>query len=302
MGLKGFDKPALLDVPDDQGGQLTVSWRKHIYDVAGATAPVTEYDVQRYGLDWETLVVVVAAQIDSYSIVVQTGDILTVGQPEPFSQYRIVARTADPIEMYTSPPNTGYSIDNLPPAKPIASLYETPDTRLIVWTVPAIPDLGSMCIFRSTEVGLIPEEPLICPATGLFIEEDRNYYFYRVQFTDIHGNLSEFSDELHGQWPTGGNLPTPVAFSLGQNAPNPFNPQTTISFDLPKQTVVGLRIYDVSGRLVRTLLDGEVIDQGRRDATWNGRDDTGKQVAAGVYVYRIEAGEFKETKRMVLIK
>ena len=84
--------------------------------------------------------------------------------------------------------------------------------------------------------------------------------------------------------------------------PNPFNPQTTIAFDLPKQTAVSLRIFDVSGRLVRALIDGEVYGQGRGEVTWNGRDNNGRQVAAGVYFYRLDVGEYSETKRMALVK
>jgi PKD repeat protein len=75
----------------------------------------------------------------------------------------------------------------------------------------------------------------------------------------------------------------PVRFALGQNNPNPFNPQTTISFDLPEQGAVILRVFDVSGRMVRVLVGGEMHDQGRHDVVWNGRDDTGRRVASGTY-------------------
>jgi clumping factor A len=84
--------------------------------------------------------------------------------------------------------------------------------------------------------------------------------------------------------------------------PNPFNPQTTIAFDRPRQTAVNLRVFDVSGRLVRVLVDGELYGQGRNEATWNGRDDDDTQVAAGVYFYRLDAGNYTETKRMALVK
>jgi hypothetical protein len=93
-----------------------------------------------------------------------------------------------------------------------------------------------------------------------------------------------------------------IAFRLIGNSPNPFNPQTTIAYDLPKQTAVSLRVFDLSGRLVRVLVDGEIIAEGRNEAIWNGRDDTGKRVASGTYFYRLEAGEYSETRRMALIK
>jgi len=91
-------------------------------------------------------------------------------------------------------------------------------------------------------------------------------------------------------------------FALLQNRPNPFNPQTTIAFELPNEQAVSLRVFDLSGRLVRVLVDGEVYGQGHSEATWNGRDDSGRQVAAGMYFYRLGAGDYTETKRMALVK
>ncbi len=84
--------------------------------------------------------------------------------------------------------------------------------------------------------------------------------------------------------------------------PNPFNPQTTISFSLPERRGVWLRVFDVSGRLVRVLIGGDVQDQGRHETVWNGRDDAGRRVAGGAYFYRLDTGGYSETKRMVLVK
>ncbi|MBK9471248.1 MAG: T9SS type A sorting domain-containing protein [bacterium] len=97
----------------------------------------------------------------------------------------------------------------------------------------------------------------------------------------------------------------PVAtnrFALHEACPNPFNPQTTISFDLPRQTRATLRVYDVTGRLVRTLLGGGTAREGRNEVVWNGLDAGGRPVSSGVYFYVLEAGEFTDSKRMVLTK
>ena len=94
----------------------------------------------------------------------------------------------------------------------------------------------------------------------------------------------------------------PQATRLIGAYPNPFNPATTIVFNLPRETAVSLHIFDVSGHLVRVLLDGEITTEGRREVVWNGRDDTGLMVASGTYFYRLEAGEYAETRRMALIK
>jgi len=89
---------------------------------------------------------------------------------------------------------------------------------------------------------------------------------------------------------------------LAQNHPNPFNPMTTISFELPSSGPVSLKIFDVSGRLVDTLVDGEVLAAARHDIVWRGCDSVGRTVAAGVYFYRLEAGDFSDTRRMTLVK
>ncbi len=98
-----------------------------------------------------------------------------------------------------------------------------------------------------------------------------------------------------------GTLPM-HAPQLLQNYPNPFNPQTTISFYLSQEMTAGLRVYNLSGRLVRTLLNDETVPQGRNQVVWNGRDDSGQQVPSGVFFYRLEGAGFTETRRMVLIK
>ncbi|MBM3288149.1 MAG: T9SS type A sorting domain-containing protein [Candidatus Eisenbacteria bacterium] len=93
----------------------------------------------------------------------------------------------------------------------------------------------------------------------------------------------------------------PTRFALHVNAPNPFNPVTTIRYDLPKSSAVNLSIYDVTGRRVRTLVEG-TLTPGSRSATWDGRDAGGNEATSGVYFYRIEAGDWNDTKKMTLLK
>ncbi len=91
------------------------------------------------------------------------------------------------------------------------------------------------------------------------------------------------------------------AAALRQNTPNPFNPTTRISFVLPEASHVHLRIYDVTGREIRTLASG-VFAAGEHTAAWDGADNDGTRVASGVYFYRLQAGEFTEVKKMVLLR
>ncbi|HOX26165.1 MAG TPA: FlgD immunoglobulin-like domain containing protein [Candidatus Krumholzibacteria bacterium] len=92
-----------------------------------------------------------------------------------------------------------------------------------------------------------------------------------------------------------------VPVSLAQNTPNPFNPSTTIAFTLPHGGRVSLRVFDVRGRLVRTLVDGERA-AGAHAVDWNGRDDRGAQAASGVYLYQLEAAGQTRQRSMLLVK
>jgi len=96
--------------------------------------------------------------------------------------------------------------------------------------------------------------------------------------------------------------PLPRTYALGQNIPNPFNPVTTISYDVPVGGAgVNISIYDVSGRLVRDLVHEHRL-AGTFSVQWNGDDDRGQRVASGVYFYRMRAGEFVETRKLLLLK
>jgi hypothetical protein len=93
----------------------------------------------------------------------------------------------------------------------------------------------------------------------------------------------------------------PAAFRLGDAVPNPFNPRTTIFYELPEASVVSLAIYDVTGRVVRTLVDG-AQGAGRRSVEWDGTNDEGRPVESGIYFYVMRAGGYESQRRMTLLK
>ena len=113
--------------------------------------------------------------------------------------------------------------------------------------------------------------------------------------------------EIRGQllpvpcFATGVEDTPPARTTLGQNYPNPFNPTTTITFDLASPGYVRLDVFDVAGRHVATLVDGNK-PAGPAEAAWNGRDTTGRPASSGVYFYRLLAGGTSQTKKMVLLK
>lgn len=93
----------------------------------------------------------------------------------------------------------------------------------------------------------------------------------------------------------------PLVFSLSQNAPNPFNPETIISYVLPQSEQVKLVIYNVLGQEIRTLVNA-LQPAGRYRVVWNSRDDFGRSVSSGIYLYQITAGEFTSTRKMLILK
>lgn len=92
----------------------------------------------------------------------------------------------------------------------------------------------------------------------------------------------------------------PTGFALYQNYPNPFNPVTTISFDLPHQSEWNMQVYNVNGKLVREISSSN--EAGRIDIEWDGTTNSGSKVASGVYFYRLTAGDFTDTKKMIMLK
>lgn len=116
-------------------------------------------------------------------------------------------------------------------------------------------------------------------------------YSYRLKQIDNNGNFKYY--ELIGDV----NISNPVSFMLSQNYPNPFNPKTKIDFRIPNDAVVTVKIFDMSGKEVKTLINGE-----QRKANYYTLDFDATGLASGVYFYRINADKFTATKKMVLLK
>ena len=93
----------------------------------------------------------------------------------------------------------------------------------------------------------------------------------------------------------------PSEFALHQNYPNPFNPTTKIRYDLPEESYVSINIYDLMGRRIKSLINMHQ-DPGYRLIHWDATNDFGQPVSAGMYIYRIQAGQFRQTRKMGLLK
>jgi hypothetical protein len=118
-----------------------------------------------------------------------------------------------------------------------------------------------------------------------------------VHSIQVKLKVNEASDV--GEWADNPNAPK--SFALFQNQPNPFNPETKISYYLPRACQAKLTIYNVLGQRVKTLFDGHQ-EAGMQNLTWNGRDDDGNQLSSGIYFYRLQADDFIQTRKMSLVK
>ena len=127
---------------------------------------------------------------------------------------------------------------------------------------------------------------------GLF---NYSYGTYKVQIRDIAdlGETVGIDDDVQVN---------PYEYALHDNFPNPFNPSTHIRFSIGGKENIKLVIYDVMGRQVRTILNGEAYNPGFHVVNWNGIDDKGQKVPTGMYIYRIKAGDFIADKKMLLVK
>ena len=97
-------------------------------------------------------------------------------------------------------------------------------------------------------------------------------------------------------------LTAPQMTRLMQNYPNPFNPHTTISFDLAMAEQVELSIYNIKGQLVKTLVRDQKLPAGRHNFVWDGKDENGRIVSSGIYLYRLQSGRYSHSKKMIMLK
>jgi len=142
-----------------------------------------------------------------------------------------------------------------------------------------------------------------------------SYETVQIVIADHHGNEKVYDLEalqelgLYQQMAVVNNITTstdddmlsPQTFALHQNYPNPFNPETSISYDLASEGLVSIKVHDLRGALVKTLVN-DVQPSGYKTIKWDGTNDRGQKVSAGLYLYRIDAEGFTDTKKMALLK
>jgi len=136
---------------------------------------------------------------------------------------------------------------------------------------------------------------------------------YGEQTVDVsYGRYPDGSDIWQQMNPTPGTSNTEELFTMDSNSipnsfrlypayPNPFNPETTISYDLPENTFLDITIYDMMGKKVRTIVNA-LQNPGYKSVLWNAKDEYGRAVSAGIYLYKIQTNNYSETKKIILVK
>ena len=131
-------------------------------------------------------------------------------------------------------------------------------------------------------------------------------FYYTYSYNGLESNTADNSHTYEIGSCNSGQLTNeedlvPVIYSLYQNHPNPFNPVTTLRYDLPENSFVNINIYDLMGRNIRSLVKSQQT-AGYRSIQWNATNNLGEPVSAGMYIYMIQAGEFRQARKMVLLK
>ncbi|TLY28024.1 MAG: T9SS type A sorting domain-containing protein, partial [Ignavibacteria bacterium] len=333
---------SVLDVPADQGGKVNVTWEATSLDVdvntlsfysiwralpGGAPIPdrmsprakiTPDYQGGAYRVKqlngvnyaWQWVANQPAHRFTNYAYAAPT--LYDSSSTTDGKQYFLIsAQTSDPDVFYDSDVDSGYSADNLAPAPPqnLTGSYSSPSVRLH-WNRNSEPDLKQYKIYRSSSPGLNPvtAHPIASTVDTFYVDQNlppEVQVWYIVCAADIHDNLSLASREvkvlISEVTDRGGT--TPAEYKLYQNYPNPFNPSTIVPFDVAHDGFVSIKVFNLLGQLVVTLVNNE-LTAGRYEVFVDA-----KGLLSGVYYCRMEVNQSKtgtiisgETKKLLLLR
>ncbi len=314
---------SIADVPNDEGLQVRIRWQRAQYDAPQQPYVITGYAVYRKQYDdnarfakpdvaagrgkdvaidgWDYITTVPARGDNIYQVVAPTLCDLKHGNNTCHSIFFVSAMTPNPLVFFDSAPDTGQSEDNTPPGQPGALTVDVTAAGVtLAWEPADALDVVEYFVYRtydSEELG----EPVHTTSSLTWVDPNGSALArYWVAAVDDAGNIGEAitSDPSTGAGPI-----VPSSYYLGQNAPNPFNPSTTIEFGLPAGAGgnVTIDVFDVAGRRVRALLN-ESRGAGTWRVTWDGTTDAGTRASSGVYFYRLRTSTFTQTHRMTLVE
>jgi hypothetical protein len=300
---------SVTDVPNDQGKQVLVRFASSSFQ-GDTVQPITHYSIWRNDGAWTFLGDIPARNDSVYGFVAPTLYDSTISGGMHWTWFQVTAHTANPTIFYTSGSLEGFSIDNLAPQVPEGlTITATSDGALLRWNSPVDNDFQYFIVYRS-DSRRMPAIPVFDRLTTTTANEftdhtdpSLSYFSYRIAAVDFSGNESNLSVVINSILGVNNGSQLPQVFALHQNYPNPFNPTTTITYDLPSSAFVTVKVYNIIGEEITTLVNGD-LNAGIHTVSWNAGS-----LPSGVYHYRImatpkdDAGKpFIQSLRMVLVK
>jgi len=330
------------DVPMDQGGKVLVLWSASCRDLVPALnisnytlwrrvttvaaqqalargavlmrGAVPESGILREGairmssegaeaVYWEYIVTVPARGASGYGYTATT---TTDSMPGliPYNVFFVDAKEASSSTFYVSDPDSGYSVDNLAPLAPAPFTGQyAGGTANLHWAVNAATDLGEYRLYRGSTAGFVPGPANLVvaqPDTG-YVDAAGALFHYKLCAVDVHGNVSGFSTLLPSGTVDVVGPALPRVVFLAPPAPNPARGTTTLRFGLPREARVELALYDQQGRRVRSLVAG-MQPAGERTIAWDGSDDSGRALPAGLYFVRLATESRTFVSRLAVIR
>ena len=220
-----------------------------------------------------------------------------------YSTFRVTAHTEDVDFYHDSEPVTGYSIDNLHPTAPQGLMAVQNGASVILqWLSAVDEDFNYHNVYRN-DLDSVDPAMVFTTSDSFYVDLEvaAGSWEYWITSVDSAGNESDASEPVSVVLSNEQEAAIPTVYALEQNYPNPFNPSTQIRYNLPEESYVNINIYDLMGRNIKSLVNIQQ-DPGYRIIQWNATDDLGQPVSAGMYIYTIQAGEFRQTRKMVLLK
>ena len=335
-GILAANLQGVTDIPNDNGKQVRLTWDASPNDGQINGVPITEYGVWRGvvggaaggdviqvadrsemisnidGLkpgtrfhelqtdaEWDFVGSVLAHSDSIYNFVAPT---LEDSVLYPFM---VSAHTANPLVFANSNTASGMSFDNLAPGVPpnFAAVVNPGPVVDMTWDPVEDEDFAFFALYKDgveilRTIELFANDPNVAPGQTIT---------YTLTAFDFANNESDAAEATVMTTGVGEGVEIPTVYSIANNYPNPFNPSTVIRFGVPTQSSVSLKIYNVLGQEIATLVD-EVKSAGYFTVQWNGTNQFGSEVASGIYLYLFEAKgvdgseTFKESKKMLLLE
>ena len=252
---------------------------------------------------WEFIVTVPARGVTGYGYTAATTSD-SMPSSLPYNVFFVDADDATSTAFFTSPPDSGYSVDNLSPdtPAPFTGLHAAGAT-VLHWGANPERDLAGYRLYRGSSADFVPG-----PGNRIAAQPDTGYSdpgpagsYYKLSAVDVHGNESGFAP-LTPAMTLGAPIGTGARVAwLAPVAPNPVRVGATFRFAPPRETAISLALYDAGGRRVRWLARGS-FGGGEHAVAWDGEDQEGRLLPSGLYIVRLEIEGRALTTRMVAMR